>query len=117
MNVADIIKNTDCTCCRPPLNAANFNIVNWGTDTTNGRFADITLEECKVCGVLWFKYLVEYEAFSHSGRWYRGVVTPGQAQILQPGQVVEYLEQLNWYIFGGSYFSSTGAIGKGRLAL
>jgi hypothetical protein len=34
-----------------------------------------------------------------------------------PENAVEYLESLDWYVYGGSYFESTGEFGQGKLRL
>jgi hypothetical protein len=32
-----------------------------------------------------------------------------------PENAVEYLESLEWYVYGGSFFESTGTFGQGKL--
>ncbi|MBL7747598.1 MAG: hypothetical protein JNM19_09250 [Chitinophagaceae bacterium] len=109
------IPEAKCKCFIPPLHYTDYEKTYWGVDTTNGRFAEITLEVCVHCGTKWLNYLVEYEAFSKSGRWYRGVVQDNNLKGIVPGKVVSYFEGLDWFIFGGSYFSSTGMYGKGKV--
>lgn len=111
----DNIPQPQCKCFIPPLLYTDYNISFWGIDKTNGRFADITLETCVHCGTNWLNYMVEFEAFSKFGRWYRGIVSEKEIKKLQPEKVVEHLEGLDWFIFGGSYFSSTGMYGKGEV--
>ncbi|KFF74368.1 hypothetical protein HX13_09300 [Chryseobacterium sp. P1-3] len=36
---------------------------------------------------------------------------------ITPENAVEFLESLEWYVYGGSFFDSTGTIGKGALQL
>lgn len=62
------------------------------------------MQTCTRCGARWLHYQVEYEAFSESGRWFRGLIPE-----LDPGpffgrNAVAYLERLPWYFGGGSYF-------------
>ena len=109
------IPETPCKCFIPPLSYTDFKKAFWGVDKTNGRFAEITVQVCVHCGTKWLNYLVEFEAFSKSARWYRGVVSEKELKNLQPEKVVPYIEGLNWFIFGGSYFSSTGMYGKGEV--
>lgn len=104
-----------CKCFVPPLHHTDYEISFWGVDKTNGRFADITLEVCNHCGTKWLKYLVEFEAFPKSGRWYRGIVTEKELTNMEPENVVAHFEGLDWFIYGGSYFSSTGMYGKGKV--
>jgi hypothetical protein len=105
----------ECRCFKPPLLHSDFSSEYLGVDATNGRFADVSIETCIHCGRRWLKYAVEFEAFSRSGRWYRGVVTDQELKGMTPGKAVACLEGLDWFIFGGSYFSSSGMFGKGKL--
>jgi len=105
-----------CVCHKPPIHHSDYEISFLGVDKTNGRFAEVTIEKCKHCGTEWINYLVENEAFTRSGRWYRGILENGQGKI-KPENVETYLENLDWYIFGGSYFNSTGKTGKGTLVV
>ncbi|BAP32005.1 uncharacterized protein CHSO_2968 [Chryseobacterium sp. StRB126] len=34
---------------------------------------------------------------------------------ITPENAVEFLENLEWYVYGGSFFETTGAIGQGKL--
>ncbi len=104
-----------CRCNKPPVNCCDYDISFLGIDPTNGRFADVTIERCTHCGNLWINYLVEFEAFSGSGRWYRGILSEEAQKIITPETVVDYLEKLEWYIFGGTYFDSTGMVSKGKV--
>jgi len=86
-----------------------------GIDERNGRFAEITLNTCKHCSTKWLRYFAEFEAFSKSGRWYRGIVQEKDLPQIKPDNAVEYLEELDWFIYGGSHFSSTGMYGRGQV--
>ena len=55
------------------------------------------------------------KAFLIRGRWYRGVISDKAAKMVTPENAVEILEGLEWHIFGGSYFETTGQKGKGRI--
>jgi hypothetical protein len=79
-----------------------------GVDETHGRFGAVDIWQCKTCGRLWVHYHVEYEAFTASGRYFMGLITVEKAQIIKPDQVVDYLDQLDWHLYGGSYFGSKG---------
>lgn len=106
-----------CRCMTPPFDFRDFDARPVGTDTTNGRFGEVSVETCKACGAKWLHYFVEFEAFSESGRWYRGLVTADMVAALTPEGSVSLLEQLPWYFAGGSYFNSTGHKGSGRILL
>ena len=99
---------TECSCLRPPFNYQDFDSKEIGIDETNGRYGSVTIETCKKCGANWLRYLVEYEAFSKSGRWDRGLIWPERATVIKPETALAELESLDWYFAGGSYFDSTG---------
>ncbi len=39
------------------------------------------IARCLHCDRLWLRYAVEYEGFSHSGRWARGLITADDAKV------------------------------------
>jgi hypothetical protein len=43
-----------------------------GVDETNGRYGLVDARTCRSCGRL--RYHVEYEGFTGSGRWFRGLL-------------------------------------------
>ena len=106
---------TDCRCMAPPFDFADFDSEPLGIDQTNGRFAEVSVETCRACGAKWLRYFVEFEAFTASGRWYRGLVTAERLRTLTPELAVTLLESLPWYFYGGSYFQTTGRRGSGRV--
>jgi hypothetical protein len=105
-----------CICLNGPLRFDQYDEISYiGVDETNGRYGDVTLKQCKHCGRYWLHYLVEYEAFTGSGRYYMGLITPEAAKGLKPEDAVEYLNSLEWHLYGGAYFGgrkgkSTGAV-------
>jgi len=105
----------ECRCMTPPFDYRDYDTEPLGVDETNCRFAEVTVETCKACGARWLKYHVEYEAFSRSGRWYRGLVSPDVLSGLTPAQAPAVLAGLPWYFYGGSYFETTGRKGSGPL--
>lgn len=98
----------DCRCLTPPFDYRDFESQDVGVDETKGRFGAVSIETCKLCGRKWLRYLVEYEAFSKSGRWFRGAVPVDTAHTVTPETAIAVLEGLAWYFVGGSYFDSTG---------
>ena len=107
------IRENTCACRTLPPHYTNYRSTFWGQDDTNGRFAEISRMECVHCGTIWLKYHVEFESYSYSGRWYCGEVTEEILQTLTPETVVAYLESLDEYFYGGSYFKTSGRIGSG----
>ena len=107
----------NCKCQTPPILSSNFTKNFIGIDTAKGRFGEITIERCKKCNSTWLNYFVEYESFSQSAKWYRGLIPEEQIPNITPANALDYLKSLKWYLFGGSYFSSTGERGTGKIVV
>lgn len=99
-----------CPCHEPTATHLNFEYTYLGTDE---HFAEIQIALCKQCGTKWLLYSLEDEGFSNSGRWYRGVLN----QEITPEAAAEYLNHIEGYIYGGSYFGGKAGYGKGPLVL
>ncbi len=95
---------TRCVCEQASARHTQFESHEVGCDATQGRFAEVTLNRCRTCGQLWLRYLVEYEAFSRSGRWARGLIDEATASAITPETAASHLDHLEWYLYGGSYF-------------
>ncbi len=106
-----------CNCQNPPILYSNFTKNFIGTDTTNGRFGEVSIESCKQCNAKWLHYFVEYESFSQSARWYRGLISEEAVPNIIPTNAIDYLKSLEWHLFGGSYFNSTGERGSGNISV
>ena len=85
-----------------------------GRDETDGRFADVDVIRCARCRRLWLRYLVEYEAFSRSGRWVEALIDEGAAATMTPEAAPEFIHAAEWHVFGGSYHGHARKRGKGR---
>jgi hypothetical protein len=107
----------ECRCMKPPFDFRDYDPESLGVDETNGRFGEVTAETCKACGARWLGYSVEYEGFSRSGRWYRGLVSADMLSGLTPSQAPAVLAGLPWYFYGGNYFETTGRRGAGPLSV
>lgn len=105
----------ECLCMTPPFDYRDFETTPLGVDETKGRNGEVSVETCKACGSLWLRYFVEWEWFSESGRWYRGLVTSELVESLKPEQAPELLSSLPWYFYGGSYFRTRGRKGSGPI--
>jgi len=70
----------------------------------DGRFAEVSILRCRVCGRHWLRYFYEMEAFTGSGRWYLGQITPSQAATIAAEDGKSTLEGLEGYFYGGSFF-------------
>jgi hypothetical protein len=96
---------TDCPCLESPQPHNHYHHVHYiGTDETNGRYGEVELWQCKQCQRYWLHYAVTYEHLTASGRYFMGLIMLEQAEALWPDQAVSFLENLGWYLFGGSYF-------------
>ena len=114
MQEISIQNQTDCRCFNPPFHFADFASREIGIDD---RHAEISVEICIFCGQNWLKYFYESEFFSRSGRWYRGTISENESLRIKANEAIGYLENLDWYFIGGSFFESTGKISKGRIVL
>jgi hypothetical protein len=107
-----------CPCCRAPLRYDRYDEVAFlGVDATAGRYGEVSLLRCKACGQYWLRYALEYEHLAASGRFFLGPIAPQVARGVAPEAAVEYLESLDWYLFGGSYFRGAGRSSGGPLPL
>ena len=104
-------EHADCTCMVLDYVKWDFDEKPLGRDRNE---ADVALRTCRHCGRVWLYYHYESEAFSRSGRWYRGLVSAQAAASVGPDDALKSLTKLDWYICGGSYFGgvrrSSGAI-------
>jgi hypothetical protein len=110
------IPNPTCACQSAAAQFDQFRI--WrplDPDMTNGRYADVEIEACVTCGQLWLRYFVEYEAFSKSGRWARGVIDEAAAMNITPNAAPNFLARLPSYLFGGSYFDGKSGSRSGPI--
>jgi hypothetical protein len=93
-----------CVCGQPQATHDCFDNKAVGVDPTEGRYAEVSLRRCRRCSRLWLRYFVEYESFSRSGRWARGLISERDAETITPEAAAPYLARLPWYLYGGSYF-------------
>jgi hypothetical protein len=80
-------------------------------------FAEVSVLVCQSCGQHWLRYFYEQEAFTASGRWYLGAVTPGQLSVLTAGNAKSLLDSLDWYYYGGSYYGGRKGKTSGEIIL
>lgn len=106
-----------CRCMSPLCLYDAFLESYVGMDQTNGRHGQVFVNQCRNCGRLWLKYHVEYEGFSKSGRWYRGVIDWETAKGMTPESAVSVLDKLEWKFVGGSYFNTLGRRTSGKLSV
>jgi hypothetical protein len=102
-----------CGCFAAPLGHV-ISIKELGMDR---RFAEVSLLVCRDCGQHWLRYFYEVEAFTGSGRWYLGAVTPEQLSTLTLENAKETLEKLDCYYYGGSYYEGRSGRTSGKIFL
>jgi hypothetical protein len=95
----------DCRCFRIDGLTKADPEVEIGRDEQFGRFGEVTLRTCGDCSRRWLEYFVEYEAFTASGRRFRGLVSEQQAEEVTAATAAALLDQLPWHFAWGSYFS------------
>jgi hypothetical protein len=102
-----------CTCFAAPSTGL-FTVKELGLDS---RLAEVSVLICQECGQHWLRYLYEVEAFTGSGRWYLGVITPEQFAKLAVEQAKATLERLSWYYYGGSCYHGRNGRTSGTIML
>lgn len=102
-----------CTC----LAAARGDLILLRHFGMDHNFAEVSLHTCPDCGRPWLRYFYELEAFSGSGRWYLGPLSPAQLQAFTVVNARELLGQLDWYFYGGSYYGGKTGRASGPIAL
>ena len=83
----------------------------------DSRLAEVSVLSCQECGQHWLRYFYEVEAFTGSGRWYLGAITPEQFATLTVEQAKAILEGLGWYYYGGSYYQGRDGRSSGTITL
>lgn len=98
-----------CICLDSPLTYKHYKEIGFlGQDETHGRFAQVSVRQCRNCNRYWLHYFVEYEHHRGSGRYFMGLIYLETARNLNPEAAVDYLNTLDWHLYGGSYFSHAG---------
>jgi hypothetical protein len=104
-----------CRCLDGWDRFTDFDERHVGEDPQRGRYAQVTVHRCRRCGRLWLRYHFEFEAYTGSGRWYRGLISPELAGTVTAGNAAAILEGLEWYQCGGSYHGGRVFRGSGPL--
>lgn len=93
-----------CGCCSRVVGSFRWEKLKYiGNDDTNGRYAYIELLRCKECQRYWLDYSFDYTR-SYSGRWFRGIIPENHIDKITVENAAAYLENLDWYMGGGSHF-------------
>lgn len=109
--------NNQCLCNKMPIKHENFESKHIGIDETDGRYAEVRIDQCKHCRQHWLHYQFEIEGISNSGQWYRGKISKEVSSSIKPELAIEEINNLESHYFGGSYFSSTGEKSRTKIKL
>jgi hypothetical protein len=102
-----------CPCLETPFEGLST-YREMGMDSS---FGEVTLLYCRRCGRYWLRYFYEHEAFSESGRWYLGMLSPALLAGLRLDKARAALEELRWYFYGGSYYGGQWGKTSGAIVL
>ena len=83
-----------------------------GVDKTYGRYGDVLVTTCCTCGRRWLHYFAEYEAFTASQRWIRGILPSTQVVPFPPEEAVPIFNRMPWYSYHLS--GHEGQCGRGN---
>lgn len=88
-----------------------------GTDSTDGRNAEVSIIQCRLCQRIWLKYSVENSNSTEQNRWFKGIIAKKEVAEMKPENAVEYLENLPWYVCGGEFFGNKEVFREGKLII
>ncbi|CAD7813804.1 hypothetical protein CHRY9390_02713 [Chryseobacterium aquaeductus] len=106
-----------CACEKHDLIESEYRKSNVGTDSTEGRMAQVSVIQCRLCQRIWIKYDISFQNSLELGRWYKGIIAKKDVSEMKPENVVEHLENLEWYVCGGEFFGNKEVFGQGKLNL
>ena len=95
-------ENADCPCLKPEYDHAAYESRYLGMDRR--YYGDVHVQVCRRCARIWLHYHYENEAFSESGRWYRGLISQKTLDVLTAENALEILSKLDWHYCGGSWY-------------
>jgi len=110
------IPKLGCGCEKPNQSSSDYRTSKIESDNSNDNGAEVSVLQCRLCQRIWILYVTNSQ-LSQSERWYKGIVAKKDLSSITPENAIEYLEKLDWYIYGGSYFKSEGTFGQGNINL
>ena len=102
-----------CSCETPPFSYRDFISCLIGSDSAG----ELRVEKCIHCETFWICYQVAFEGYTGSGRWWQGKIEEKNIDFINTDNIEDYLINLDWYFYGGSYYRSTGRVGRGAIRL
>lgn len=106
---------SDCICKTPPFSYLNYDTEELGIDETNGRFAEVNIQTCKHCQTKWLNYFIAIEGVSSNSKWFKGIIDAAHVASIKPETALAYLENCEWYFYGGSYYGTGVSVGSGEI--
>jgi len=106
-----------CACEKHDLIESEYRTSNIGTDFTDGRNAEVSIIQCKLCQRIWLKYSIETENFPELGRWYKGIIAKKEVAGMRPENALQHLENLEWYLYRDADSGSEEKFGQGKIDL
>jgi hypothetical protein len=98
-----------CLCLEGIFEYRNVQTATLRDDARTGK---VDLLTCKVCGRHWLRIFYEPKVHNDAAEWYAGLIDAATIPSISRGDVLEntfaYLESLNWYYAGGTYWSDMG---------
>jgi hypothetical protein len=112
MAAGETLPSESCSCFQSP----GKGLITSRELGMDANFGEISMFSCAQCGQMWLKYLYEVEAFTGSGRWYLGAISPAGASLTVENAKTT-LESLDWYFCGGSYYNGQISKTSGAIVL
>lgn len=106
-----------CACEKHDLTESEYRTSIVGTDFTDGRNAEVSVIQCRLCQRIWIHYAIVFSDSPESGRWFKGIIAKKEVAGMKPENAIEHLENLDWYICGGLFFGNKEVFGQGKLNL
>lgn len=104
-----------CACEKPTASYTEFKTSALGIDQAHGKNAEVSIQQCKLCQRIWIRYAFNADSTPESGKWYKGMVSKKDRPQITPENALEYIEGLEWYVYGGGFFGNTTAFGVGKI--
>lgn len=98
----------ECECLRSGPLAGSKATTYLGIDPTDGRFAEVEIEECTFCRRTWLHYQIEIGGDPQVIRSFRGLVDRSLLTRITPETAVEVLESLPWRLRAGGPLGPEG---------
>lgn len=106
-----------CACEKHDLIESEYRTSSVGTDHKDGRNAEVSVIQCRLCQRIWLKYDILFKDSPQSRRWYKGIIAKKEVAGMKPENAMQHLENLEWYICGGSFYGNKEVFGSGKLNL